>query len=429
MHRQLEEAQRRIRELNRGKQNAENTIARLNDAARKSSAEIANKDVKIARIEAAHRELRKESTDVRRDYNHILERLVKPYAVMRKIDFRGLTGEPIEKVIDPMLREVTLYKSLWAEIRRLRNQVQELQKDMLAKVDKVDAISDDQFAKEFRSLASTIKSFSRSIRFTDQPNIVEVLNSLVLVKDVASHHWSSRARKKPLVEAWIWSILISLVFESPYAIFGDRCQAVHEAWLQIYGAGHLHSWPIPSSQSESWRFKTVEQLYEQTRPETIADDKSKLLLEGLTASMVDVHTYVTNIISSHFEWLSPGYRVSDVHSIVDKAFALAVNMFLQRSRLQVTYPAIEAEFDEKSMTSVEDDDEEDMEVGVVAFIINPGLTKWGDVHGEHYDQAYDIVPSLVQLEPKDSSHNQRGVRAESGIKQEAGVEQEYQRFC
>ncbi|KAH6863426.1 hypothetical protein B0T12DRAFT_329350, partial [Alternaria alternata] len=263
-----------------------------------------------------------------------------------------------------------------AEVRRLRNQVQELQQDMLAKVDKVDAISDDQFAKEFRSLASTIKSFSRSIRFTDQPNIVEVLNSLVLVKDVASHHWSSRARKKPLVEAWIWSILISLVFESPYAIFGDHCQAVHKAWLQIYGAGQLHSWPVPSSQSESWRFKTVEQLYEQT-------SKSELLPEGLTASMLDVHTFVTDIISSHFERLSPGYRVSDVHSIVDKAFALAMNMFLQRSRLQVTYPAIGAEFDEKSMTSVEDDDEENMEVGVVAFIINPGLTKWGDVHGEH----------------------------------------------
>ena len=46
----------------------------------------------------------------------------------------------------------------------------------------------------------------------------------------------------------------------------------------------------------------------------------------------------------------------------------------------------------------------------------------------------NIVPSLVQLEPKDPGHQlredyQRGAEAESGIKREAGVEQEYQWLC
>ncbi|KAL1801371.1 hypothetical protein ACET3X_001713 [Alternaria dauci] len=434
MNDKLREAHQRIRELNRNKFDAEDTIARLRDAARIRREEVMKKDTKIARDEAAYRALLKDFTDVERGYNRILERLVKPYAVMRKIDYHGLTDESIKTVIDSMLQEATQHKTLRAENCCLKVQVQELQQDMLAKVDKVDAISDDQFAKDFRSLASTIKSFSRSLRFTDQADLVGYLGSLVLVQDVASHHWGIRARKKPLVEAWIWSVLIDLGFKSPYAIFGDHCQAVHHAWLQIYGAGQLDSWPIPSSHSETWRVKTVEQLYEQTRPETVAGDKSGLLPKGLTASMVGVRDFATTVISSHFDILSPGYKLADVHLIVDKAFALAMDMFLQRSRLQVTYPAIGAEFNETSMSSVEDDEDQDMEVGVVALIINPGLTKWGDVHGEHYDQFYDIVPSLVQLEPKDSGHDlqegyQRGVKAESGIKQDAGVEEESQWTC
>jgi hypothetical protein len=50
------------------------------------------------------------------------------------------------------------------------------------------------------------------------------------------------------------------------------------------------------------------------------------------------------------------------------------------------------------MTSVPDRDCEDIEGGFVAFVVNPGLTKWGDARGLHLDQRNDIVPSLVQLE-------------------------------
>ena len=371
------------------------------------------------------------SKSVEADYNFILERLIKPFAISRKFDFQGVTDASIKHVIDPMLRQASQFKGLWAEIRRLRTQVGELQQDMLAKVDKVEAITDDQFAKEFRSLASTVKTFSRSIRFDTQINISEAVDSLVLVSDVAPHHWSGRARKKPLAEAWIWSILVSLVFRNPFAIFGDHYAALNEAWLQIYGAEHLLEWPSPSSHCELWRIKTVEQLLQQTNAETITHGESEVLPAGLTASVIEQRQLVASTLCGHFEVLAPGFKVSDVQLIIDKAFSLALHMFLQRSRFQVTYPAIGADFHESQMLAVNDDDDEDMEAGVVAFIINPGLTKWGDAHGEHYDQCYNIVPTLVHLEPKDLGQNlddprQEILEAEPVIKQECGVKQEPQ---
>jgi hypothetical protein len=47
--------------------------------------------------------------------------------------------------------------------------------------------------------------------------------------------------------------------------------------------------------------------------------------------------------------------------------------------------------------------EDDVDNGIVAFVINPGLTKWGDVHGKAFDYRYDIVPARVQLEAGVSS--------------------------
>jgi hypothetical protein len=43
-------------------------------------------------------------------------------------------------------------------------------------------------------------------------------------------------------------------------------------------------------------------------------------------------------------------------------------------------------------------DSEEVPEGRVAFIVNPGLTKWGDAHGKCLDQRLDIVPALVFVE-------------------------------
>ena len=71
------------------------------------------------------------------------------------------------------------------------------------------------------------------------------------------------------------------------------------------------------------------------------------------------------------------------------------------------------------MTSVPDRDGDDINDGVVAFVVNPGLTKWGDARGEKLDERYDIVPCLVQLEPmrikREGGVDHHGGDVESGI--------------
>ena len=47
------------------------------------------------------------------------------------------------------------------------------------------------------------------------------------------------------------------------------------------------------------------------------------------------------------------------------------------------------------------DDDDKAESGVVAFVLRPGLTKWGDAHGKNLDQVCPIVKSTVKLERVD----------------------------
>jgi hypothetical protein len=66
--------------------------------------------------------------------------------------------------------------------------------------------------------------------------------------------------------------------------------------------------------------------------------------------------------------------------IVNEAFVLAMHMSLQRSRLQITYPDIGKEVNTPEIESMPPYGEGDVDNGIVAFVINPGLTKWGENH-------------------------------------------------
>jgi hypothetical protein len=75
----------------------------------------------------------------------------------------------------------------------------------------------------------------------------------------------------------------------------------------------------------------------------------------------------------------------------------------QRTRVRITYPVVGSGWDGSSMKLLEDPDDDDdvTENGVVSFVLNPGLTKWGDAHGKKLDQRCDIVKAKVKLERLD----------------------------
>ncbi|KAF9700166.1 hypothetical protein EKO04_001345 [Ascochyta lentis] len=352
-------------------------------------------------------------------YNYILKQIILPYAEDNGLTYNENHAANMNVVLGPLgqiaLQAKTLQTQIetlpvqlqesQAEAEVLRHQVRELQKEMLARVEKTQAISDEQFAQEFRALSANVKSLSRSVRPTQDINIFHVLDSGVLFLDTKQRHWKIRTNQKYYIEVWIWSALLEMVFETPFSVYGGDANGVWgNNWEALYGDSHEGGLPYPTASSESYRCTVVGELARLTGRETIIQGQGDAHLHNmrgarrLATGVLECRNEVANVIGRKLATISSTVDVSQIPTIIDRAFALALDMSLQKCRLQLTYPAIGAVFKENSMSPMPDLDGEDVDDGVVAFIVNPGLTKWGDAHGKMLDQRYDIVPSLVQLQ-------------------------------
>jgi hypothetical protein len=359
-------------------------------------------------------------------YTEIMEEAVIPYARSKGLRLNETTGELTDDVLGPLFQDAMQAETLQDKVRSLQKQclhfqgqdkamrkeiqnqkgqnqilsgqIQGLQKDALEKVEKVRVISDSQFKRDFQILASSIKTLSRLIRFTEQDSVQDGLHALGFLSNVPIYHCMGRARKKTFVEAWIWAVLAEFVFRYPFTAFGEHNKEVSGVWTHLFGQEHHHGWPTPSTPCENWRRTTAEHLHETVGRAIDAKEDMEPARKRMKSSVIDPREQTENIIEAYLESVFPETDFSQVRTIVDKAYALAIQMSLQRCRLQVTYPTTGSKFVDGEMASVPDRDGEDIEGGTVAFVVNPGLTKWGDARGLHLDQRNDIVPSLVQLE-------------------------------
>lgn len=379
------------------------------------------------------------------DIYYIADNYIRPYAQKRGHKLRDDTLASYDAVLKPMLRdalqahfqrndvqalqssaqvtetEVRALRTrlmemqnshnqtqvLQDQVKSLQDEVQSLQKQLLHNIERVCVISDDVFAKDFRSLVAKVKSLSRSAQITHDTNMQEALDSRGLLLGVDNHHWSTRARKKAFMEAWIWSVLIERIFETPFTILGDNGAAIADVWSKLFDNKSHRGWPTPSALCESWRCTTVEHAIEGMDPGSVQreDDKAERSHSDGTAPQgsenveLQMRNSVANEIGTRLANLSTAADFPLIPKVVEAAFALALQMSLQRYRLQITFPNVHDRFDRVQMSPISNSDGEDLEDGTVAFIVRPGLTKWGDAHGKHFDQRYDIVPCLVQLLP------------------------------
>ncbi|KAF1911225.1 hypothetical protein BDU57DRAFT_525007 [Ampelomyces quisqualis] len=305
------------------------------------------------------------------------------------------------------------------EAGNLRNQVRVLQKEMLARVEKCDAIPDEQFAQDFRNLVASIKTLSRTMKFAEKIDLVGILETPLMLCDVDKKHWEGRARKKCMIEAWIWSVLLESIFGSPFGILGIAATNLQEVWYGLFGAGDFHDWPTPSPLCETWRCTTMESIYGGVAVRDIVEQglaKKEGELTIIEESILKTRHLVSKVIETRLKIISPDNAFKHVPSIVDKAFALAGQISTQRARLQIAYPGVGSKFDKQFMTPRSDANCKDLEDGSVAFIVNPGLIKWGDAHGKNLEHRYDIVPALVQLEGVDEIQVQTGIRENESAK-------------
>ncbi|KAH4054948.1 hypothetical protein HBI38_104890 [Parastagonospora nodorum] len=286
-------------------------------------------------------------------------------------------------------------------LRRSEDQVEALQKDMLSRVDRVKAVSDERLAQDFRAIVSLVRTLSRSIRPLKDASIFDVLHARTMLNDVHVSQWNTRARMKCYIEAWIWSVLIELVFCGPFAIFQTVGITLNQNWAYLFRNTSISDWPAPSAPCESWRCLTMQRLVDDVGEDAIKNGHSATMhrdSEGLESAVIEGRSKVANIIGEGLMQISSTADFSRISFIIDKAYSLALQMSLQRCRLQITFPAVGSDFIEAEMFPVTDPDGDEVNTGSVAFIVQPGLTKWGDAHGRNFDERYDIVPALVQLE-------------------------------
>ncbi|KAF2036673.1 hypothetical protein EK21DRAFT_52001, partial [Setomelanomma holmii] len=283
-----------------------------------------------------------------------------------------------------------------------------LQKEMLANVDKVQAVSDQQFEHSFRALASSIKSLSRLLQLTGKFDIGEVLGVPLLLQDMSIELLRGRIRKKCFIEVYLWSTLLDMVFRDPFKVFGPHFDAQSDVWKDIFGSDFFPDWPKPTTRSETWRYTVAEQVSQIVGVDLITEGKLKKktgqdqeVRQDMDQSVLEVRIFVATSIESGLAMIASAMDSSLIQDVVDKAFTLALHMSLQRARFQITYPALGARFVKEEMKCDSDGDGDEMSNGKVAVVINPGLTKWGDALGKNLEYRYDIVPSFVQLEATD----------------------------
>jgi hypothetical protein len=344
--------------------------------------------------------------------NFFFNQMVRPYADFLGVELSGKLDEHLVSVSHDLISKATESFTLRSkaqerdtQLHNAQEQLRLLQAEMLARVDNVATVSDEHFAQEFYSLASYVRVLSRSIRTSGGKSILDVLKPRGFLVGVPGHHWEARAMKKLYIEAWTWSVLVDEVFGTPLLIFGNSGNIHKESWSMMFGKDHFRGWPSPCSSSETWRHMTTERLLELSNRDLITSgyiqpqdmDMENPTWVDLVSDVIEQRDNVADILVANLSALSTLADPTQVPKIVKKAFSLALEMLLSRSRIQITYAQIGAQFNEKTMC-VRDTDEESLNKSTVAFVVRPGMTKWGDSHGKHFEESLDIVPCEVQLE-------------------------------
>ena len=295
-----------------------------------------------------------------------------------------------------------------SEAEFMQARIHSLQEEMLTTVSKVQASTDEHFAGDFRRIISLVRSFSRTNEVAEHINVKRLLSTGVLQDGVSVAHWNDRARKKVLVEACVWSALIEMIFWSPFECFGSPGTKANSLWEDIYFAEHDNGWPVPTTLCESWRYTTAESMMQLIDQGVMAKGRTENTYKPLDEGVMGIRNHIRVTIEDRLD-IPPSAGIAEqLQNIINKSSMLAVEMSLQKYRLQVTYPSVGCEFSNEAMKLLPGFEGDDVDSGKVAFVVNPGLTKWGDTHGKKFDCRYDIVPALVQLETS-SRENESGI--------------------
>ncbi|KAJ4295218.1 hypothetical protein N0V90_007229 [Kalmusia sp. IMI 367209] len=344
-------------------------------------------------------ELKDKNDFVASRYDYVVKYLLKPFASSKNRKYDDRTTDSINQMLGLLLEDALASYSQKALVEKLEGQTKSLQRQLLQNVKKIEPVSDADFSTEFRSLVSSIKSLTRPIRNVDTSAILRTdeIRQCVLLGRVGRERLIPSVRVRSIIESFVWSVLYTWVFSSPFYIYQLDDLAMN--FLDVFGENHKHEWPTPTSLSEQWRLITTEQLLGCVGEQAVTHGRMMGASPQLEENIRSARSRVKDSIIGPLCRISPGTDFSRVDTIVNKAFTLSLRMSLQRCRMQVVYPEVGDIYlnGQVDLTSIAESDT--VEEGKVALIASPGFAKWGDAQGEHLDQRLDLVPAMVLVEP------------------------------
>ncbi|OCK82313.1 hypothetical protein K432DRAFT_349279 [Lepidopterella palustris CBS 459.81] len=314
----------------------------------------------------------------------------------------------MDRVLDEVFRDHTSLSQrnleLVTETSKLRHNLETLQKSMLSNVERFRPTQDDEIGEDFKALAAAVKVVTRDVPSTADTNkLAEGFKSYSLIQGVSVSHWKHKLHRKFLLEAAIWSVLMDTVFSTPFYVFGKYADFFTGQWMDSSESRDF-SWPSPSPLAEKWRYITSEQLRRKIGGKSLVDGPGG---EGgncetdevVVSSHEDTKGAVVAILTEILTSVAPSTKSAKIEKIVKKACDLALKLGIQRCRIQLVAPMLKQQYIAKKTAGIAVISGcEDVKVGRVEFVANPGLRKWGDGHGDHLDESLDLVPALVFIE-------------------------------
>lgn len=297
-------------------------------------------------------------------------------------------------------------QDLFTEKHRLEEEKARLQDALLSAADKFRPISDRDFVIQFNILKSSVTTLARSPLEVDAERLGEAFGQSDFVRTLSKIHY------KFVLESAIWAILVHGIFSTPFKAFGHYGERFAAAWIHCISiskhgwisTNHTEeilnqtdiAWPQPETLSEKWRSLAVEELRSTltTRGcmQPFAGDAKKGYEDNVAMVSEDLAKSLSRVCSED--------KTMEIRDIVDKACFLALDMGMQRSRLQLFAPRLGDKVSRhypKTYTEVNPNNEPKATSGTVRLVVRPGLRKTGDGRGGCLDQTTDLCPAGLYL--------------------------------
>lgn len=299
-----------------------------------------------------------------------------------------------------------VHKELLMEKQKLEEEKARLQDALLSAADKFRPISDRDFEFQFNVLKNSVATLARSPLKVDAERLGEAFGQSDFVRTLDKRHY------KFVLESAIWATLVNGIFSTPFKVFGPYGERFTAAWIQFISIskhGWIRpyqteeilnqtdiAWPQPESLSEKWRSLAVEELRSKLSTQgciqPFAGDAKKSYEDNVAMVSVGVAESLSRVCSQE--------KAMEICDIVDKACCLAMDMGMQRSRLQLFAPQLSDKVSRhctKTYIEVNCDNEPETTSGTVRLVVRPGLRKMGDGQGDCLDQTTDLCPAGLYL--------------------------------